>query len=320
MNPKVHWTYWASPEEDVEWVRNSLHDCAPVPMIAPPWSGFPAKAIELKQTTNKNEPSPWAKAQGFRSADMIWLNYRRCSLTYRRMTCSSIFPTVSAKYPSAQKLSPHRNSSNSGYSFLITRLVPPFNLCTTSATLSVGFVWMIRWTWSSWILSSLAHHLFIRHASYNNPFRRTTILPRSTRRRYFGIQTTWYCRRCFVWAPVWYLAMPDHVGICSASPGSTWRSFERMPFIPRLKSLGVSGIFAKTNDESFWSYIKKGIQKKSLTSAFRMSGFRNLFPLLPPQSKREWLISKEKLPLYAFVVFLNFINSQHQKLAKFFSV
>ena len=144
------------------------------------------------------EPSPWAKAQGFRSADMIWLNYRRCSLTYRRMTCSSTFPTVSAKYPSAQKLSPQRNSSNSGYSFLITRLVPPFNLCTTSATLSVGFVWMIRWTWSSWILSSLAHHLFIRHASYNNPFRRTTILPRSTRRRYFGIQTTWYCRRCFV--------------------------------------------------------------------------------------------------------------------------
>ena len=144
------------------------------------------------------EPSPWAEAQGFRSPDMIWPNYRRWSFTYRRMTCSSTFPTVSAKYPSAQKLSPHRNSSSSGCSFLITRLVPPFNLCTTSTTLSVGFVWMIRWTWSSWILSSLAHHLFIRHASYNNLFRRTTILPRSTRRRYFGIQTRWYCRRCFV--------------------------------------------------------------------------------------------------------------------------
>jgi len=65
---------------------------------------------------------------------MIWPYYRRCSLTYRRTTCSSTLPTVSAKYPSAQKLSPHRNSSSSGYSFLITRLVPPFNLCATSAS------------------------------------------------------------------------------------------------------------------------------------------------------------------------------------------
>jgi hypothetical protein len=149
-----------------------------------------------------NEPTPWAKAQGFRSTDMIWHNYRRCSLMYRRTTSSSTFPTVSAKYPSAQKLSPHKNSSSSGYSFLITRLVPPFNLCTTSATLSSGLVWMIRCMWSSWILNSLIHHLLIRHASYNNFLRRMTILPRSTRRRYFGIHTRWYCNRCFVWDPV----------------------------------------------------------------------------------------------------------------------
>jgi hypothetical protein len=44
--------------------------------------------------------------------------------------------------------------------------------------------------------------LLIRHASYNNFLRRMTILPRSTRRRYFGIHTRWYCKRCFVWDPV----------------------------------------------------------------------------------------------------------------------
>jgi hypothetical protein len=107
---------------------------------------------------------------------MIWHTYRCYSLTYRRTTSSSTLPTVSAKYQSAPKLSPYRNSSSYGYSFLIARLVPPFNLCITSATLSLGFVWMIRCTWSSWILSSLVHHLFMRHASYNNFLRRMTIL------------------------------------------------------------------------------------------------------------------------------------------------
>jgi hypothetical protein len=145
-----------------------------------------------------NEPTPRSKARGFRSSGMICDNYRPCCLMYLRTTSSSTLPTVSAKYPSAQKLSPHKNSSSSGCSFLITRLVPPFNVCTTSATLLLGFVWMIRCTWFSKILSSLIHHLFIRHASYNNPFRRATILPRSTRLRYFGTQTKWYCKRCFV--------------------------------------------------------------------------------------------------------------------------
>jgi hypothetical protein len=101
---------------------------------------------------------------------MIWHNYRRCSLMYRRTSSSLMLRTVLAKYPSAQKLSPHKNCCNSGHSFLITRLVARFNRCTTSATLSPGFVWMIRWTWSSWILSSLIHRLLIRHPSYNKLF------------------------------------------------------------------------------------------------------------------------------------------------------
>jgi hypothetical protein len=122
-------------------------------------------------------------------------------------TSSSTLPTDSAKYPSAQKLSPHRNSSSSGNSFLITRFVPPFNICATSTTLSFGFVCMIMCTWSSWILISLIHHLFILQASYSNRFSRIAILPRNTRFLYLGIHTKWYCNRCFVWAPVTYLAM-----------------------------------------------------------------------------------------------------------------
>ncbi|OGP87050.1 MAG: hypothetical protein A2156_09185 [Deltaproteobacteria bacterium RBG_16_48_10] len=39
----------------------------------------------------------------------------------------------------------------------------------------------------------------------------------------------------------------DHARLCrkdhSASPGSTWLRFERMPFLPRLKSLGFPGMF-----------------------------------------------------------------------------
>jgi hypothetical protein len=66
---------------------------------------------------------------------------------------------------------------------------------------------MIRCTWFSWILRSLAHHLLIRHASYTDFLRRMTILARSTRRRYFGIHIKWYCKRCFVWDPVQHLAI-----------------------------------------------------------------------------------------------------------------
>ncbi len=166
---------------------------------APASCGFAGTEIRISTRLMVNEPTPWAKAQGFRSTDMIWHNYRRCSLMYRRTTSSSTLPTVSAKYPSAQKLSPHKNSSNSGYSFLITRLVPPFNLCTTSATLSSGFVWMIRCMWSSWILSSLIHHLLIRYASiacfklggeWSNIYSNTKFLSRKKLLKKFSLDYT----------------------------------------------------------------------------------------------------------------------------------
>jgi hypothetical protein len=49
---------------------------------------------------------------------MIWHDYRLSSLMYRRTTSLSTLPTVSAKYPSAQRLSPYKNSSRSRHSFL----------------------------------------------------------------------------------------------------------------------------------------------------------------------------------------------------------
>ena len=125
---------------------------------------------------------------------MIWHESLRCCFT----TSSSTLPTASSKYPSAQKLSPHRNSSNPGNSSRITRLVSTFNVCTTSATLSFGFVWMTRWSWSSRTLSSLIHHLFIRHAWYNSPLRRMAILLHSICRLYFGVHTRCYRKQCFV--------------------------------------------------------------------------------------------------------------------------
>ena len=176
---------------------------------------------------------------------MIWHHYRRCSLIYRRTTSSSTLPTVSAKYPSAQKLSPHKNSSSSGYSFLITRLVPPFSLCTTSDTLSFGFVWMIICTWSSSILSSLIHHLFIRHASHNNFLRRMTTLPRSTRRRYFGIHTRWYCKRCFVWDPVWYLAIARSCPNLLRFARFHLATLRKDAIHPQVRNLGFSGMSYK---------------------------------------------------------------------------
>jgi hypothetical protein len=41
--------------------------------------------------------------------------------------------------------------------------------------------------------------------------------------------------------------MTDHAGIGSAPPGSTWLRFERRPFIPELKSSGLSGQFVKSS-------------------------------------------------------------------------
>jgi hypothetical protein len=100
--------------------------------------------------------------------------------------------------------------------------------------------------WSSWTLNSLIHHLLIRHASYNNFLRRMTILPRSTRRRYFGIHTRWYCNRCFVWDPVLYLAMARSYRNLLRFARFHLASL-RAPFIPRLESLGFSGSLINSN-------------------------------------------------------------------------
>ena len=97
------------------------------------------------QVSNKqNEPTPRTEVRGFGAAGIIWLSHDYCSRIYLRMISSFTVPTVSAKYPSAQKLSPQRNSSSSGYSFLITLLVPPLRIFTASATLSDALSWMIR--------------------------------------------------------------------------------------------------------------------------------------------------------------------------------
>jgi hypothetical protein len=105
---------------------------------------------DLQSTDNRperlvqfNEPTPRTKVRGFGTAGIIWLLHDRCSRTYLRMTSSFTVPTVSAKYPSAQKLSSHRNSSSSGYSFRIILLVPPFSFCIAPATLSDTLSWMI---------------------------------------------------------------------------------------------------------------------------------------------------------------------------------
>ena len=164
---------------------------------------------------------------------------------YLLITSSSICPMVSAKYPSAQKLSPQRNSSNSGYSLRMTRLVPPFKIWTTSATLSLAFIWMIICTWSSWMLNSLIHHRFTLHASYNSRFSRIDILPRRTLFRYFGIHTKWHCSLCFVWDPVQYLVgMSRSCRKFLRAATKMWRRSGR-PFIPELKSSGFSGRFYK---------------------------------------------------------------------------
>ncbi len=164
---------------------------------------------------------------------------------YFWITSSSICPMVSAKYPSAQKLSPQRNSSNSGNSFRITRLVPPFKVWTTPAMLSLALIWIRICTWSSWMLNSLIDHRLILHASDNSRFRRIDILPRRTRRRYFGIHTKWHWILCFVCDPVQYLAgMARSCRKFLRDATKLWRRSER-PFIPELKSSGFSGRFYK---------------------------------------------------------------------------
>ena len=120
------------------------------------------------------------------------------------ITFSFFAPTLSAKNPSPQKESPQRNSSKSGYSFLMTKLDPPLSICITWERLSLGFICKSIWTWSICTLSSWISQSFISHASTNSSFSLLAISPLSTLRRYLGQKTKWKSNRCLVEEPVLY--------------------------------------------------------------------------------------------------------------------
>ena len=74
----------------------------------------------------ESDRTPRAKARGFRPRIIrLILFYSRI---YFRIMRSSETPTDSAKYPSAQRLSPHKNSSSSGNSDRSILLLPPLNI------------------------------------------------------------------------------------------------------------------------------------------------------------------------------------------------
>lgn len=121
---------------------------------------------------------------------------------YLRIISSLTLPTVSAKYPSAQKLSPHKNSSNSGNSCRTTRLLPPFNNWIALLTLIVGFNCINKCTWSSCTFNSSICQSFISAHYLNKNSRRLFNAPFNILFRYFGIHTKWYISLYFDWLPV----------------------------------------------------------------------------------------------------------------------
>lgn len=137
---------------------------------------------------------------------------------YSRMTFSFLLPILSAKYPSPQKLSPHKNSSSSGNSRRMTRLLPPFSNCTTLAILSRGLVCIKRWTWSFWILISCNCQSLTSAACLKSSCILETTLPLSTLRRYFGHHTRWVRMRCFVDAPLLYITIKNHHDALTSVP------------------------------------------------------------------------------------------------------
>ena len=124
---------------------------------------------------------------------------------YSLTTLSLNFPQVSAKYPSAQKLSPHKNSSNSGNSSLIFLLLPPLKIWTALLKLILGRICISIWTWSDWILNSSMCHLLISAHCRNKYSSLFLISPVKTLFLYLGIQTIWYISLNFVCPPVQYL-------------------------------------------------------------------------------------------------------------------
>ena len=93
---------------------------------------------------------------------------------------------------------------------IATLLVPPFNIFTTSATLSCGLIWTSMCTWSSCTLISDSIHLFKLHAWYSSCFTLAAILSRRIPFLYLGIHTKWTRSRCFVWDTVQYPAMTNY--------------------------------------------------------------------------------------------------------------
>ena len=170
---------------------------------------------------------------------LLWL------LIYRRTISSSATPTVSAKYPPAQRLSPHKNSSSSGNSCRSTLLVPPLNFCTTLASDISGPICTNICMWSGKISNSSVFQPFIWQAWYIFflTFQRVSLLGLA-----YGIGVSIQgdtFNLCFVCAPVQYLPffidriMPKSSSVCKQACG------KRMPFIPRFKSLGFSAMLYK---------------------------------------------------------------------------
>jgi len=84
--------------------------------------------IHLTAHIEEKMNSPWAKARVSGLLDMIWHNYRRCSLMYRltatRQRCYYLENTHPPKnYP------PTKTLPTPDTLFLSPGLVPPFNLC-----------------------------------------------------------------------------------------------------------------------------------------------------------------------------------------------
>ena len=107
----------------------------------------------------------------------------------------------------SKKLSPQRNSSRSGYSCRMTRLLPPLSSCTTWAKDSLGGVWIIRCKWSLSKPNSYICHLFIWQHWMNNCSILLAILPINTLLLYLGQKTRWVTILCFVDDPTQYSVM-----------------------------------------------------------------------------------------------------------------
>ncbi len=125
----------------------------------------------------------------------------------RRITASSVCPTLSAKYPSHQKLAPPQEL----FQFLELLAYDPATAALqnihhlrhrkTRLELQqqvdvVGFAESCFGRLSPWKFSSCSAQSFTSQACRNSSSIRTAIAPSNTRLRYLGIQTRWNRNRC----------------------------------------------------------------------------------------------------------------------------